>query len=313
MKYAARKLITLIVTLFAISLVVFLAFRLIPGDPALTILGGQSDPAKIEALREKMGLNDPLLVQYGRWALGLLHGDLGTSYKYGVTVSSLLSDKILITVFLTIEAFILMTAISIPLGIYTAKHANGWIDRFIVILDQIIMAVPPFFSGILITYIFGITLRVFVPGGYISWQTSFGGFLGYLFFPALAISLPKSAMIIKLLRGTILTESKKDYVRTAYSRGSTTNYVLYRHVLKNAVSPIVTFCGLALSDMIAGSIIIEQVFGIPGLGKLLVTSIGNRDYPVIEAIIIVIALIVVLSNVIVDLINQKIDPRIELE
>ncbi len=262
MKYAARKLITLIVTLFAISLVVFLAFRLIPGDPALTILGGQSDPAKIEALREKMGLNDPLLVQYGRWALGLLHGDLGTSYKYGVTVSSLLSDKILITVFLTIEAFILMTAISIPLGIYTAKHANGWIDRFIVILDQIIMAVPPFFSGILITYIFGITLRVFVPGGYISWQTSFGGFLGYLFFPALAIALPKSAMIIK---------------------------------------------------MIAGSIIIEQVFGIPGLGKLLVTSIGNRDYPVIEAIIIVIALIVVLSNVIVDLINQKIDPRIELE
>jgi peptide/nickel transport system permease protein len=156
-------------------------------------------------------------------------------------------------------------------------------------------------------------LHWFTPGGYVSWEADFGAFLGYLFFPALAIALPKTAMAVKLLRSSVLVEAGRDYTRTAYSRGNTTNGVLYYHVLKNAVLPVLTFLGMTLADMVAGSIIIEQVFGIPGLGRTLLSSIGNRDYPVIEAIIILIAVIVVLSGLIVDILYQVLDPQIRME
>jgi peptide/nickel transport system permease protein len=313
MKAVIGRLISMVVTVLFISFVVFMAFSLIPGDPALTILGGQADPAKVEALREQMGLNDPVLIRYGRWLAGFLHGDMGSSYQYDMPVADLLADKIPITLTLTLEAFLLMILFSIPLGLYTAKHEGGPADRFIVVFNQIIMAIPPFFSGILITWIFGMLLHWFTPGGYVSWEADFGAFLGYLFFPALAIALPKTAMAVKLLRSSVLVEAGRDYTRTAYSRGNTTNGVLYYHVLKNAVLPVLTFLGMTLADMVAGSIIIEQVFGIPGLGRTLLSSIGNRDYPVIEAIIILIAVIVVLSGLIVDILYQVLDPQIRME
>ena len=313
MKYIVKKLIMMAFTILVISFVVFLAFRFIPGDPALMILGGQSSPEKIEALRQEMGLNDPVMTQYLRWLGGLLRGDFGVSYRYSMPVLSLIGEKIPITLFLTLEAFLLMVVISIPLGIYTAKYSGGLIDRVLVVINQIIMAVPPFFSGILITWLFGMTFRWFRPGGYISYKVSFASFLGYLFYPALAIALPKAAMAVKLLRSSVLTEAKLDYVRTAYSRGNATNDVLYRHVLKNAIIPVVTFLGMTLADMVAGSLIVEQVFGIPGLSKTLLTSISNRDYPVVEAIIVLIAVIVVTSNVAVDLIYRALDPRIRAE
>ena len=313
MKYIAKKLIMMAFTILAISFVVFLAFRFIPGDPALMILGGQSSPEKIAALREEMGLNDPVTAQYLRWLTGILHGDFGMSYRYSIPVAGLIGEKVPITLFLTLEAFVLMVVLSVPLGIYTAKYSGGIIDRVVVVLNQIIMAVPPFFSGILITWLFGLTFRWFRPGGYVSYKVSFLSFLGYLFYPALAIALPKAAMAVKLLRSSVLSEAKLDYVRTAYSRGNATNDVLYRHVLKNSIIPVVTFLGMTLADMIAGSLIVEQVFGIPGLSKTLLTSISNRDYPVVEAIIVLIAVIVVTSNVGVDLIYRALDPRIRAE
>ncbi|MCI2049689.1 MAG: ABC transporter permease [Lachnospiraceae bacterium] len=313
MRFVLKKILTLAVTVLAISFIVFLAFSVIPGDPALMLLGGESDPAKVEALRQKMGLNDPVIVQYERWLAAFLRGDMGTSYKYSMPVTRLLADKVPITLALSAEAFLLMVVLSIPLGIYSAKHEGSAADRFLVVCNQVVMAIPPFFSGILITYLFGMLLHLFTPGGYVSFREDLGAFFAYLFFPALAIAIPKIAMAVKLLRSSVLTESKKDYVRTAYSRGNSTNSVLYGHVLKNALLPAVTFFGMAIADMIAGSIIIEQVFGIPGLGKTLLTSIGNRDYPVIEAIIVLIAVIVVASNVLVDILYQVLDPRIEID
>ena len=274
MRYAGKKLLTMFLTLFAVTLFVFLAFHVISGDPASSMLGTEATPAKLEALREEMGLNDPVLVQYGRWAGRFLMGDMGTSYSYRMPVSNMVTDKIPVTLTLTILAFLMMVLISIPLGIYTAKHAGGFIDRTIYILNQIIMAFPPFFSGILITLLFGKIFKLFTPGGYVSYEKSFSGFVGYLFFPALAIALPKAAMAVKLLRSSVISESRLDYVRTAYSRGNRTNDVLYKHVLKNALIPVVTFLGMALTDMIAGSIIIEQVFSIPGLGRILLISIS---------------------------------------
>lgn len=313
MKYAGKKVITMFLTLFAVTLFVFLAFHFISGDPATSLLGTEATPEKVEALREEMGLNDPVLVQYGRWASGFLKGDMGTSYSYKMPVSEMVTDKIPVTITLTILAFVMMVVISIPLGIYTARHAGGTIDRMIYIINQIIMAFPPFFAGILITLVFGRILKLFTPGGYVSYEKDIAGFVGYLFFPAFAIAMPKAAMAVKLLRSSVISESKLDYVRTAYSRGNNTKAVLYKHVLKNAVIPVITFLGMALADMIAGSIIIEQVFSIPGLGRILLTSISNRDYPVVMAVIVCIALLVLVVNMVVDIIYGIVDPRITVE
>ncbi len=313
MKYICKKLITMIVTLFVVTLVVFLAFHVISGDPVTSMLGTEATPARAQALRQELGLNDPVLVQYGRWAAGFITGDMGTSYSYRMPVGSMVADKIPVTITLTAIAFFFMVVIAIPLGIYTARHEGSAIDRIIYMINQVIMAFPPFFSGILITLICGRIFKLFTPGGYISYQTDFIGFVGYLIFPALAIALPKSAMAVKLLRSSVISESKLDYVRTAYSRGNRTKAVLYRHVLKNALIPVVTFLGMALADMIAGSIIIEQVFSIPGLGRILLTSISNRDYPVVMAIIVCIALLVLVVNMLVDIVYGLIDPRISVE
>lgn len=313
MKYVVRKILTMILTLLAVTFFVFLSFHVISGDPATSMLGTEATPQKVAALREELGLNDPVLVQYGRWAAGLLHGDMGTSYSYRMPVTGMVANKIPVTITLTLMAFVLMVVISIPLGIYTAKHEGGVVDRIIYIINQIIMAIPPFFSGILITLIFGRIFKLFTPGGYVSYEKDFAGFVGYLFFPAVAIALPKAAMAVKLLRSSVIKEAKLDYVRTAYSRGNRTNDVLYKHVLKNALIPVVTFLGMALADMIAGSIIIEQVFSIPGLGRILLTSISNRDYPVVMAVIVCIAVLVLVVNMAVDLIYGLIDPRITAE
>lgn len=313
MRYAGKKMITMFLTLFAVTLFVFLAFHVISGDPATSMLGTQATPERVEALREEMGLNDPVLVRYGRWALNFLKGDMGTSYSYRMPVSEMIAGKIPVTLTMTIMAFLLMVVISVPLGIYTARHAGGVVDRVIYMINQVIMAFPPFFAGILITLVFGRIFKLFTPGGYISYEKSITGFIGYLFFPSLAIALPKAAMAVKLLRSSVISESKLDYVRTAYSRGNRTRDVLYKHVLKNALIPVITFLGMALADMIAGSIIIEQVFSIPGLGRILLTSISNRDYPVVMAVIVCIAVLVLVVNMIVDIIYGLVDPRISVE
>lgn len=309
MKQILKKIISMIATLFVVSFLVFLAFAVIPGDPAISKLGTQATLERIEALREEMGLNRPFLVRYTTWLMGFVKGDMGTSYQYARPVTDMVADKLPITITLIIISFLMIVAISIPLGVYTAKHQGKLLDRWITVVNQILMAIPPFFSGIIITFVFGVLLKWFVPGGFVSYTKDFGAFLFYMIFPSIAVALPKIAMAVKLLRTSVLEEAGKDYVRTAYSRGHNTTGVLYNHVLKNALIPVITFLGMALSDMIAGSIIIEQVFNIPGLGRILLTSISNRDYPVVEAIIMLIACLVILSNFMVDVLYRVIDPR----
>lgn len=313
MKYFAKKLAGFIATLLAVSFLVFLAFAVIPGDPATAMLGTQATPERVEALREEMGLSDPLAVRYVRWAADFVRGDFGTSYSYHIPVTQMIGDKLPVTLTLTVLSFLLIVCISLPLGITCARRCGGMLDHVIVVANQIVMAVPGFFSGILLTLVFGLMLHWFTPGGYVSYRTDWWRFLGYLFFPSLAIALPKIAMTTKLLRTSVLAETKLDYVRTAYSRGNGTKEVLYRHVLKNALIPVMTFLGMALTDMVAGSIIVEQVFNIPGLGRILLTSISNRDYPVVQAIIVCIAFLVISINFLVDLLYKLVDPRITIE
>lgn len=313
MKFVMKKIVTMVITLIMVTIFVFIAFNLISGDAAISNLGTNATPERIESLRNELGLNDPLIVQYGRWAFNFLKGDMGTSYSYRMSVSKMVMDKVPVTLTMALIAFFLTCIFSIPVGIYTAKHEDGWIDRSITVINQILMAIPPFFSGILITFLFGRLLKLFTPGGYVSYDKDIFGFLGYMFFPALAIALPKATMAVKMLRSSVLKEAKLDYVRTAYSKGNTTNQVLYHHVLKNAMLPVITFLGMTLTDMIAGSIIVEQVFSVPGLGRILLTSISNRDYPVVMAIIVIIAVLVLLVNMLVDILYHFIDPRISLE
>ena len=299
MKRIFNKFLIMLVTLLAVSFLVFLALSIIPGDAATNMLGTQATPEKIEALREEMGLNDPFFVQYFRWLSGCIKGDFGTSYSYHMSVSSLIMDKLPITITLTIFSFMIIFVVSIPLGVFIAKHTGGIIDRILTVINQIVMSIPPFFSGILITLVFGLILGLFTPGGFVSYKTDVAGFIGYLIFPSIAIAIPKISMTVKLLKESILEEYKKEYVRTAYSRGNSTTQVLYKHVLKNAIIPVITFLGMTLADIVAGSIVVEQVFGLPGVGRLL--------------IIIILAVIILVINFIVDIIYHKVDPRIDTE
>lgn len=308
--YFAKKLLVMIVTLIAVSFLVFLAFEIIPGDVAVSQLGTEATPERVAALRHELGLDRPFLVRYGDWILSYIKGDFGTSYSYHIPVSSMIAQKIPITLAMSLIAFVITIAISLPLGVEMAKRVGSKVDKCVYTANQVVMSVPEFFLGIIITYVFGLVLHWFKPGGYVSYTVSFGRFIGYLIFPSIAIALPKIAMTVKLLRSSIITESKKDYVRTAYSRGNSTTQVLYKHVLRNAMIPVVTFLGMVFTNMIAGSIVVEQVFNIPGLGRILLTSISNRDYPVTQAIILLIAALVIVVNFIVDIIYHILDPRV---
>lgn len=309
-KKLLKKAISTIATLLLVSFLVFLAFSVISGDAAAAKLGTEATPERLEQMREEMGLNRPFFVRYFDWLVSFVKGDMGISYSYGMPVGKMILDKLPITFTMTILAFAMVVAISIPVGIYAAKHQGGKVDRLILIVNQISMSVPPFFAGILITVLFGIVFKLFTPGGYVSYTKSVGGFLAYLFFPALAIAIPKAAMSVKLLRSSLLEQAKLDYTRTAYSRGNRTKDVLYKHVLQNAMIPVITFLGMALADIFTGSIIIEQVFNIPGIGRILLTSISNRDYPVVMAIIVCLAFAVIVINFLVDMIYHLVDPRI---
>ena len=312
MKYIGKKLSTTLITLLCISFLVYLAFDVIPGDAALAALGTDATPESLEALREQLGLNRPFLQRYVAWLFDFIRGDFGMSYKYQMPVAEMIGSKLPITIIMAVISFFIMIAISLPVGIYTAKHSGKLTDRLIMAVNQVMMSVPHFFMGIMITYLFGLILELFTPGGFVSYETDFGGFLAYIIFPCIAIAIPKIAMSVKMLRSSCIEEAKKDYVRTAYSKGNNTDKVLYRHVLRNAMIPVITMWGMTLADMLVGSIVIEQVFNIPGIGRILLTSISYRDYPVVETIIVLIAFVVIVTNFFVDLIYQLIDPRISV-
>ena len=312
MKYAAKKIVWMLLTMVIVSFLAFLAFRIIPGDPTAKLLGEQATPERVEALRQELGLDRPFLERYVSWLGDFVRGDMGSSYNYSMPVSQMLQGKIPVTGLLTLLSFLLIVVLSIPLGLFTARHSGGALDKALTVVNQVLMAVPAFFTGILLTYLFGLLLRWFVPGSFVSPAESFWQSAGYLVFPAAAIAIPRIAMTVKMLRSALLAEMNKDYVRTSYSRGNDRRATLYLHVLRNALPPVVSFLAMTVADIVAGSVVIEQVFAIPGLGRLLLTSISNRDYPVVQAIVVLVAFWVVLVNLLGDLLNQRLDPRLRL-
>ena len=312
MKYALRRIAMLLLTMVIVSLLAFVAFDLISGDAATAMLGTQATPERVEALREELGLNRPLPVRYLSWLGGFFTGDLGTSYSYHQPVWELLAPKLAVTLCLSFLSFLLIVGVSIPLGLWSARHSGGALEGLRTGFNQLCMAVPPFFTGILLTWLFGNVLHVFTHGSFPDLTRNPGGALVYLLFPAISMAIPRIAMTVRMLRSTIQAEMRKDYVRTAISRGNDRGAVLRRHVLKNSLVPVVTFLAQTMAEIVAGSIVAEQVFAIPGLGRMLVSSISNRDYPVVQAIVVILAFWVVLAGTVADLINQRIDPRLRL-
>lgn len=312
MKYLIKKTVTLIITLFIVSLLAFLAFSVITGDPAANRLGTEASEEAIAALREEMGLNRPLAVRYFSWAAGLLRGDLGESYTYSMPVSALLADKLPVTAMLTLVSFALTVVIAVPVGILCGSVKNTVLDSTMVAGNQVLMSIPAFFLGMLVSWIFGLTLKLFAPGRFVAWSDSPAQCIYYLLFPAISVSVPRIAMTVKLLRSSILSEREKDYARTAHSRGAGNGRILWVHVLRNALLPVITFLATSLAEIMTGTIIMEQVFTIPGIGRLLLSGINNRDYPLVQAIIVIMAAWIVLVNFLADILNQTIDPRMRL-
>jgi len=316
MKYLVKKLATLILTLFLVSVLAFLAFQIIPGDVVTSILGTEATPEQAQQLREELGLNKPPLVRYISWAGNVLKGNFGNSYRYSknmnqmMPVSELIGDKLPVTLSLAFLSMIFIAVIAIPLGVFWARSKNHVLDVILNVGTQTAMAVPSFFLGVLVTYFFGILLRWFSPGRYVSYEKDFWGFVAYLIFPAISVAIPKIAMTARFLRNSMLTEMHADYVRTAYSKGATERQVAYGHVLRNAMMPVVTFLGMIIAEIVAGSIVVEQVFSLPGIGKLLISSISTRDFPVVEILILYITFVVIVVYFLVDVLYRVIDPRI---
>ena len=309
-KTILKRIGMLAVTMLLVSFLTFLAFELVSGDPVRTMLGTEATEAQVAALRQQLGLDLPFAVRYFRWLTGFFSGDLGISYSYKLPVWDLISGKLELTLWLSLMSFALITVVSIPMGVFSYRLEGGFWDWPRTLLNQLCMAVPPFFTGILISWGFGILLRLFTPGEFPGLQADFFTSLRHLFFGALCLSIPRIAMTVRMLRATVISEMNKAYVRTAISRGNDRRSVLNRHVLKNSMVSTVTFLGQTLAELVGAGIVVEQVLGIPGLGRFLVTSILHRDYPVVQAIVVILAFWVCLAGMAADLVNQAIDPRL---
>lgn len=310
-KTIIKKTLLLVGTLFLVTLLAFIAFSIVPGDPTDAILGLNATEEQIAALRTELELDLPLWQRYVNWLGRFITGDLGVSYNFDMPVAELLAERITPTLTLAGMSFVLILCISLPIGILSALYKGKWQDKLLIVIDQVNMSIPNFVVGIGIVFLFGLILNWFQPGGYTSPKDGIGAYLLYMLFPSLAIALPKSAMTAKMLRSSIISEENADYLRTAYSKGNSRFSAMWHHVLRNAMIPIVSFLTTTIAELAAGSIVIEKVFSIPGMGQMLVSSISNRDYPVVQAIIVILALIVVLCNFLADILYRVIDPRLK--
>jgi peptide/nickel transport system permease protein len=301
--YLGRRFIGLIVALVLVSLLVFLAIRVVPGDPAQIMLGTEADPTSLHALRERLGLNEPFYVQYATWINGLLTGRLGESIRYGKPIGELIVSRFAVTGPLALLALIIALGLGIPLV--------G--DYGVMAFSQLGLAVPAFWAGILLMLLFSVRLRWFPAGGFTPWSKNVGGALRSIFLPSFSLGVIHAAVIARLTRSTLLEVMGEDYIRTARGKGLVERVVLYKHALRNALIPIITLVGLQFASLLGGTIVIENVFYLPGLGRLAYQAINTRDLPVVQDVVLLITVLVVGMSLLVDIAYALLDPRIRLE
>ena len=313
MSFILKRIVISAVTLFLVSVLCFLAFSVIRGDPASYLAGIDSSAEQMSLLREEMGLNRNIFIRYFEWLFDFLSGNPGNSYSFrGESISLLISQSFPVTLTLASLSLALIVLIAFPLSLFTVKREGNFIDNTVNIFTAAGISTPGFFLGLLLIYFFGFGLKLFIPGVFISYNESFFGFLGCLFFPALAIAIPNAAILTKFLRGSLFAELKNNYIRTAKSKGLGSFCILRKHALKNAVLPSVSIMGMIIAEIFAGSVVIEQVFTLPGTGRLLIAAITSRDYPLIQALMVYIAFLVIAANTLADIVIMSIDPRIRV-
>ncbi|GAA3411511.1 ABC transporter permease [Paenibacillus hodogayensis] len=313
MRYYIRKLATLASTVLLVSVITFLVFQILPGDPAQIVLGVDADPHQLAELRKTMGLERPAGERYLSWIKDTTTGDLGESLRYHRPVKSIVSERLPVTVSLALISVGLTLLLGVPLGIYIARKDGKFSALLLSMFTQLGLAVPSFWLAFILILLFSVTFRWFPTYGYVPWSEDPVRAFQSLFLPSLALAIPGIAVVIRYLRNTLLDQSRMDYVRTARSKGLRENIVMYRHILRNSLIPVLTIVGLLIADTLGGSIVVENVFALPGLGNLLITSIGTRDLPLLQTMVLYIAVIVVCINFIVDILYMVIDPRIRLK
>ncbi len=308
--YTVRRVIELLLTLLVVSLVIFTVVRVIPGDPAQVILGVNAGPENLSALREELGLNRPIIVQYLDWVRGLVCFDLGESITYNRPVSLLILDRLGVTIPLTALAVLLGLTVALPLGVFAATRRSRGVDMGIVAISQLGISIPAFWLGILLLTLFSVNLGWLPSGGFTGWVRGPGRALASLFLPVLTLGLIQAAGLTRMTRASVLDVLSSDFVRTARSKGLPERDVLFKHVLKNSSISIVTLVGLQIGQLLAGAIVVEMVFHLPGLGRLLMTSLQQRDLPLVQGVVTVLVAAIIIINFLVDLTYSLIDPRI---
>jgi peptide/nickel transport system permease protein len=312
--YIIRRLVMMVIVLIIVSLMVFIAMRLLPGDP-IRMLVTQSEQqeftdAQIQALRHQFGLDRPLMVQYVSWIGGIFHGDLGTSILQRAPVAQEIVRRVPITLHLGLTAFIVGFLIGIPAGVICATRRGKWIDTLVTTLANIGITVPAFWLGVMLIYLFGLYLRWLPVQGYVSPFDDFVLSWRGLVMPVICLALFPIASNCRQTRSSMLEVMRQDYIRTAWAKGLKERIIIMRHALKNGLIPIVTLAGMGLSMIIGGSVIVETVFNIPGMGRLAVTSVLNQDYPYVQGIILLVSAFILIINLLVDLAYGWLDPRI---
>lgn len=307
-----KRLGGMVIVLALVVTVVFVIVRVTPGDPAAVMLGSDATPADIAQLRAKMGLDAPLIVQYGQFVLGILRGDLGQSIFLNQPVTQALASRAEPTFFLTLFSILIAVAIALPVGILSAVKRGTFFDQIVVTLTMVAASVPSFWLGLMLIQIFAVGQGWFPASGYGGPETPFLERLDHLVLPAVALGIVNSALITRFTRAAMLDVLGDDYVRTARAKGAGEGRVILKHALKNALIPIITVIGLSVAMLVAGAVVTETVFGLPGVGNLVVSAVLRRDYPVIQGALLVIAAIYVLINFVVDMLYILVDPRVRL-
>jgi len=312
-----KRFASLLLTLLAASVVVFTVLDILPGNAAEVMLGESATPQSVAALSAKLGLDRPPVVRYADWMKGLATGELGMSIAYDTPIAQLVGERLVVTAPLALFAMALTTAIAFALGLFAAARHGRAGDVGVMSASQIGIALPNFWFAILLIWLFAVKLRWFSAGGFPGWSEADGGgavpALRALVLPALALAVVQAAILARIVRSAVLDVLREDFVRTARAKGQSPRGVLWGHVLRNAMVPVLTVMGLQFANLLTGTVVIEQVFSLPGLGSLLVNSVSNRDYPVVQGVTLLFALLIVGINLLSDVTQAALDPRVGQE
>lgn len=309
-KYLGQQLLSLVSTLLLVSLIIYIIFSIIPGDPVNLLTGVSASQEQIEILRAKLGLDQNLFVRYITWLKGTLSADFGNSIQYNIPVRDLIGERLVVTSALALLSIVIILLVSIPLGLLSAYYYKTTLDKVVSNSAIIGLSIPNYFLGILIIWLLGIVFKLFTPGIFVNYYDNVGQFFMCLFFPALAIAIPNICIMVRFIRTALVAQLKQDYVKTARSKGGTKLQIMSKHIIRNAIIPILTLLGMIIVEVLAGSIVIEQVFSLPGIGRLLIGGINSRDFPVVMTLVVYIAFLVIIINTLVELLVRLNDPRI---